>query len=544
MRDDRLISRDQAEPGERSAGPEQLEEPGEMATGPLLSPAESLSLLYQQRDRAAALLQQRPVSAAVCHAWCALTERYLAEAFGNVRRGGWAPLRERPGQERADVGAAGAPGPSGEEGSADSWAKYLAHQVVLLSGFIQLLETDVALAWQAGAKPIAMPHTTPAPSETASVVVPDSNSISGTRRHIPEHGPADSGETRRRIFVVHGRNRQLRDAPCTFLRALTLQPIEWAQAIAATGKAAPYISEVLDAGFGLAHACVVLLTPDDEARLRQELRHPTDPLYEGQLTGQARPNVLYEAGLARGRFPDRTVLVEVGSLRPFTDVAGIHTIRLSNDSARRQELAQRLALAGCTIDLTGTDWHTAGDFSPADQPNDVAHRTNTDSMATGNALNAPIGQAPPPGKEAVHGRLQDQTGSNSDAVGSTAGNADVRDQRDQRDQQENEFLLATANEVGTGDEEGAADNRIPGAGGVPARATTDALVVVWMELCDLTHRYGAEWAAERDSGPEATGGGTAILRRLEQDLTHIRDRMRTLEPRVGWKLEEILRRCR
>ena len=63
-----------------------------------------------------------------------------------------------------------------------------------------------------------------------------------------------------------------------------------------------------------------------------------------------------------GRSEDRTVLVELGTLRPFSDVAGRHVIRLDNSTQRRQELAQRLEAAGCPVNMTGTGWHTVGDF--------------------------------------------------------------------------------------------------------------------------------------------------------------------------------------
>jgi len=164
------------------------------------------------------------------------------------------------------------------------------------------------------------------------------------------------------VFVVYGRNSRLRGAMFEFLRSIGLRPLEWSQAVKATGKPSPYIGEILDTAFFKAQAVVVLMTPDDEARLREPLRTPEDLGYESVLTPQARPNVLFEAGMALGRSPGRTILVEVGSLRPFTDIAGIHTIKMDNTSAKRQDLAQRLERAGCPVDLTGIDWHTAGDF--------------------------------------------------------------------------------------------------------------------------------------------------------------------------------------
>jgi hypothetical protein len=68
--------------------------------------------------------------------------------------------------------------------------------------------------------------------------------------------------------------------------------------------------------------------------------------------------------MAFGRFPDRTVIVEIGNLRPFSDVAGRHVVRLDDSTQRRQELALRLRACGCDVEIESrTDWHTAGDFS-------------------------------------------------------------------------------------------------------------------------------------------------------------------------------------
>jgi predicted nucleotide-binding protein len=50
-----------------------------------------------------------------------------------------------------------------------------------------------------------------------------------------------------------------------------------------------------------ARAVLVLLSPDDEAKLRDLFISPSDGSFERELTPQARPNVLFEAGLAFGR---------------------------------------------------------------------------------------------------------------------------------------------------------------------------------------------------------------------------------------------------
>jgi hypothetical protein len=107
------------------------------------------------------------------------------------------------------------------------------------------------------------------------------------------------------------------------------------------------------------------LTPDDEARLRVSFRKPDEQEYEINLTPQARPNVLFEAGMAFGRFPERTILVELGKLRPFSDITGRHTVKLDDSTQKRQDLAQRLQKARCPVDLTGIAWHTEGNFNEA-----------------------------------------------------------------------------------------------------------------------------------------------------------------------------------
>lgn len=173
----------------------------------------------------------------------------------------------------------------------------------------------------------------------------------------------------RSVFVVHGRNDELRVAMFEFLRSINLAPIEWTRAIQLTSKGSPYIGEVLDAAFRRATAIVVLITPDEVAYLQPRFGHGGhDPAVDP--APQARPNVLFEAGMAIGRDADRTILVEVGDVRPFSDVAGRHTVRLGNDVPSRQALALRLETAGCLVDLTGTDWHSTGDFSPPPPPGD------------------------------------------------------------------------------------------------------------------------------------------------------------------------------
>jgi predicted nucleotide-binding protein len=165
------------------------------------------------------------------------------------------------------------------------------------------------------------------------------------------------------VFVVHGRNEPLRRSVFAFLRALSLQPLEWSEAVKLTGAGAPYIGQILDRAFTVAQAVVVVLSPDDIAMLQPYLASDSDPPHEREPTGQPRPNVLFEAGMALGRNPDRTILVEIVSSRPFSDIAGRHVVRLDNSPERRHALLDRLRTAGCAVSTSGTDWLGEGDFT-------------------------------------------------------------------------------------------------------------------------------------------------------------------------------------
>lgn len=185
---------------------------------------------------------------------------------------------------------------------------------------------------------------------------------------------------KRKVFVVHGRNDAARRALFEFLRSINLHPLEWSEIVQETGKASPFVGEVLDKAFSIAQAVVVLMTPDDEARLRTSFCRTGDPAYESVLTPQPRPNVLYEAGMSLGLFPDRTVIVELGTLRPMSDLFGRHVVRMNNIPSTRQDLAQRLQTAGCSVSLAGRDWHSAGDFETCIPSGNVGGDAGCDAL--------------------------------------------------------------------------------------------------------------------------------------------------------------------
>ncbi len=176
----------------------------------------------------------------------------------------------------------------------------------------------------------------------------------------------------RAVFVVAGRDSRASSAIGALLRALGLHVIEWEHAVARTGLPNPYVGDVVEAGLRMAGAAVVLLTPDDLVRLRDDLLHENDGSEERDIRGQARPNVYYEAGIADALGRERTVIIEMGNVKSFSDVAGRHVVRYDGSAARRHALAERLRLAGLTIDTGGQDWLTAGDVTDILQSTRVA----------------------------------------------------------------------------------------------------------------------------------------------------------------------------
>jgi hypothetical protein len=157
-----------------------------------------------------------------------------------------------------------------------------------------------------------------------------------------------------------------------FLSVLGLEVLEWGTLRSLTTRKTrennPFIGQILDTAFEEAQAILILITPDDEARLKETFHSETDKLkpHEITLTGQARPNVIFEAGLAMGRHPERTILVQVGDVRPFSDIDGRHVPRIDDSPNTRIDLASRLKDAGCIFDIEGkTAYLNAGRFVPA-----------------------------------------------------------------------------------------------------------------------------------------------------------------------------------
>lgn len=105
------------------------------------------------------------------------------------------------------------------------------------------------------------------------------------------------------IFVIYGRNLQIRDSIYKFLGKLGLHPVSFEEAKQKTGKGAPYILEILNQAISNEIPIISLLTPDDIGYLNPYFHKNTDKENEKQPMGQSRQNVIFETGMAFAKNP-------------------------------------------------------------------------------------------------------------------------------------------------------------------------------------------------------------------------------------------------
>jgi predicted nucleotide-binding protein len=162
------------------------------------------------------------------------------------------------------------------------------------------------------------------------------------------------------VMVIYGHDTDANEALFTWLERIGLRPKEWSQLVDSTGSANPYIGEVLEQAFEDAQAVVAFFTPDERVTAM-----------DGSTRRQARPNVLIEAGMALVTHPERTVFITLGHPDLPSDLAGRHYIQLNGTVGRLNEIANRLARAGCDVDLKGSRWLDPKIFPSRDDVKDA-----------------------------------------------------------------------------------------------------------------------------------------------------------------------------
>jgi len=174
----------------------------------------------------------------------------------------------------------------------------------------------------------------------------------------------DTKDIRRKVFVIYGRDEEVRRTMFELLRALDLSPQEWEPLVAATGSTLPNLNEVVTTGLsaGQAQAVLAVLTPDDIATLHPALREAGDSDDETSQVMQPRPNVLIELGMALSAYRHQTIIVQVGRIRRIADLAGFNIIHFDGSDTAIGKIVERLKVAGCAVDDGGADWRRTRGF--------------------------------------------------------------------------------------------------------------------------------------------------------------------------------------
>lgn len=186
--------------------------------------------------------------------------------------------------------------------------------------------------------------------ETQENMVLASTRISASAATAPVRTTMEKVGDGRSIFIVHGRNTAARDELAKFLKHLDAKPMSWTEAADLTQKASPTTMDIINAGMANAQAIVVLFTPDDQAKLKPGFIHDHDGTHEREVTGQARQNVILEAGMALGVAPERTILVRLGQTRNISDIEGVNWINLGDTWDHRNRLRVALSHANVTME--------------------------------------------------------------------------------------------------------------------------------------------------------------------------------------------------
>ncbi len=266
--------------------------------GPEVTPEIGISLIRRQIDEANGLMANRPIDEQKYYSWHDATQTYLNKAFGkNVKYLG------------SGVGISLGYGVSEHERQRIREKEHfdsLKDHVINLEGFIKQLQTEIEISGLSDQK-------------------------------VSSKDSVQPKEIKTQVFIVHGRNDDVKNKVARFLEKAGLSAIILHEQ---PGKGRTLIEKFLD--HSLVGYAVVLLTADDLGKGKEE----------AELKARARQNVVFELGyflalLGRDRV---SVLCEEGIEVP-SDYSGVEYLPLNKNGVWQTKLLTELSSAGFNVDF-------------------------------------------------------------------------------------------------------------------------------------------------------------------------------------------------
>lgn len=141
-----------------------------------------------------------------------------------------------------------------------------------------------------------------------------------------------------KVFIVHGRNNEIKETVARFLEKLGLKPIILHEQPNGGKTIIEKFEEYSDVGFA-----IILMTPDDNGHLAEE------PMSTKE---RARQNVIFEHGYFIGKLGrERVIALVKGDIELPSDINGILYLGIDPSGSWKLYLAKEMKTAGYNIDL-------------------------------------------------------------------------------------------------------------------------------------------------------------------------------------------------
>lgn len=145
-------------------------------------------------------------------------------------------------------------------------------------------------------------------------------------------------EDGKKIFVVHGRDEQIKETVARFIEKLELEAVILHEQPSGGKTIIEKFEKYSDVQFA-----VILLTPDDFGGSKENTK---------AISNRARQNVIFELGFFIGKYGrDRVCALVKDKIEYPSDYTGVIYIGIDSKGAWKMELAKEMKQAGLEVDL-------------------------------------------------------------------------------------------------------------------------------------------------------------------------------------------------